>query len=192
MTYSPPPYSGSDGQASWSSTPQSSPWPPTPVSPESPPPAQNRRPRGAIVVSAVLAAALIGATALWLVTLSRNHDLLANNEQLIEQVGAGQVERDALRSERDSLASRIDDLRTDVSDADRTLASCRQALDAAEETVDLLRDVLGLSADAIEAASTLNASRLDSINRDLDSLTPRIERAVDDYRNAATDCRDDS
>lgn len=134
------------------------------------------------MVSVILAVGLVATAALWLVTLARNNDMLGTNEQLIQRVGA-------LQTERDSLSARNAGLRSDVDDATAHLATCVDALDAAENTVGLLGEVLDLSGDAIEAASTWNAKRLESINDDLDALTPQIESSAASYRSAATDCR---
>ncbi|TKV58641.1 hypothetical protein FDO65_14035 [Nakamurella flava] len=131
---------------------------------------------------AVFAVGLIVFCAMWLVTASRNRDLLAKNEQLIDQVAS-------LQTERDSAVSRNEDLRGDLDGASRQLARCDDALDAAEGTVQLMSEILDISGDAIDAASTWNASRLESLTRDVEQLKPSIDRSASDYRAAAGDCR---
>lgn len=185
MTYTPPPYSGSNGNPSWSASPPAAGWPTSQGAPGLPPPGNAPGRQRTLVVSVILAVGLVATAALWLVTFSRNNDMLANNEQLIARV-------DDLQTERDSLATRNAGLRSDIDDARSQVAGCVAALDAAENTVELLAEVLDLSGDAIEAASNWNANRLESINDDLDALTPQIEKSVTDYRSAATDCRSGS
>lgn len=72
-----------------------------------------------------------------------------------------------------------------------TPQSCLDALDAGDDVIDLLIQGLDLSSEAIYEASQLNAAGVDSVNSELDDLTPQIEDSAFDWGFFSESCREE-
>lgn len=70
-----------------------------------------------------------------------------------------------------------------------TPAACLNALDAADETIDLAATGFGLASQGFTAAADFDVDALERVNRDMEAMAPKYERALANYAAARENCR---